>query len=439
MNLNPDVLIIGGGPAGSTLATLLARRGHQVVLLEKDQHPRFHIGESLLPMNLPILERLGVLPAVEGIGVMKKGADFTSDSVDSEYRTYLFERSLSDCAGNAFEVKREEFDALLFDHCRETGVETHQRHTVHQVTLGEHGDHRVQSTDAAGHSHEFQPRFLIDATGRDAFLARTHHWSRRNPQHASAAIFGHFQGVERRPGENAGNISVYWHRHGWIWMIPLQNDIMSVGAVCWPDYLKTRRGLPAEEFLMKTMALNPAAAERMQGKCALAPVRVTGNYSYTSSRMGGPGYLLIGDAFAFVDPVFSSGVYLAMNSAERAVPAVELWLSGDQRSYAAASRQYAKTIRRGLKSFSWFIYRFTSPAMRNLMANPRNILKVEQAVISMLAGDVFENREVRRRLWFFRFLYGISWVLTLKGSFSARRRRRANARGEALPDGEIVG
>lgn len=422
-----DVLVIGGGPAGTTAATLLRQRGWSVVLLEKDQHPRFHIGESLLPMNIPILKRLGVLEELEAIGVKKLGADFTCgvDATD-EYRTYHFSRALGTSGEHAFEVRRQEFDHLLFENCVKAGVDALQNHKVDSVSLNENGErHVVESIDIDKRRHQWRPRYVLDASGRDTVLASKNRWKRKNNRHASAAIFGHFKGVNRRPGADAGNISIYWMPHGWIWMIPLPNDVMSVGAVCWPDYLKSRKD-DALEFLKSTINLSHGASARLESAQLINEVRVTGNYSYRSSKISGNGYALIGDAFAFVDPMFSSGVYLAMNSAETAVPMVEQWLNGQTFKYQFGRRRYENRIRKGVRYYSWFIYRFTSPAMRRLFGNPKNILQVEQAVVSMLAGDVFSNRKVQLRLLLFRMIYRLSWLSTARDSLKARRKRLSN-------------
>jgi flavin-dependent dehydrogenase len=426
-NKKTDVLIIGGGPAGTTFGSLMRKRGYDVTLLEKDHHPRFHIGESLLPMNIPILERLGVLDQVKSMGVKKLGADFTVGNSGAEPVTFYFREALGDSPDSAFEVRRAEFDHILFGNCTASGVHTFEGMKVHRVDAIENGVQKVYATDENGEEHVWAARFLVDASGRDTFLSSSNGWKLPNRRHASAAVFGHFRGVERRPGEDQGNISIYWFESGWIWMIPLQDDIMSVGAVCYPEYLRTRKG-SLDEFLQCTLAALAETKQRMAGATAVMPARATGNYSYLSKRMSGPGYLMVGDAFAFIDPVFSSGVYLAMHAAERAVPVAEAWLSGNRIRHQLASRRYQREIQTGIANFSWFIYRFTTPVMRNLMSNPRNVLKVVQAVISMLAGDVFRNRDVRRRLLVFKTIYAVSSMFNWKEASVYRKARMARVR-----------
>jgi flavin-dependent dehydrogenase len=420
-----DVAVIGGGPGGSTAAALLARRGHRVVLLEKAHHPRFHIGESLLPMNLPIFERLGVLEQVRALGVLKRGADFESDR-PCGYNTFDFARALRPSPPHAYQVWRQDFDRMLFEHARSAGADAREGHEVVGCEQRHARDSRLEVRTADGGSYRLRARFLIDASGRDTFLAARKHLRRKNPAHQSAAIFGHFRGATARAGEDAGNISMYRFAHGWMWMIPLPEGVMSVGAVCWPQYLKRRKGRTVE-FLLETLQQNEALWRRMQGAQLIGEeVRVTGNYSYDARRMGGPGWILVGDAFAFLDPVFSTGVYLAMSGAEQAAALVHEALADPARE-AALLRQLERRQRVAMRRFSFFIYRFNGPIIAQLFRNPRDFWQVERGVISMLAGDLFDAPPVIWRLRLFRLLYACVSLARLKAARAAHRLRMHQA------------
>ena len=421
-----DVVVIGGGPAGSTAAALLARSGHSVIALEKARHPRFHIGESLLPMNLPVFERLGVHNKVRDLGVFKPGADFEADN-ERGYNTYAFARAIGESPPHAYQVWRQDFDRMLFEHARECGARTREGHEV--IALEQHGarDTRLEVRTDEGGAYRIQARYVVDASGRDTFLAVRKKLRRKNMQHQSAAIFGHFRGAVHRPGEDAGNISIYSFEHGWMWMIPLPAGVMSVGAVCRPEYLKQRRGRPLD-FLLATLKANAALWARLEHAELIGnEVRVTGNYSYDSRRMGGPGWVLVGDAFAFLDPVFSSGVYLAMSGAEQAAQLVEHALR-DPAAEPALLRALEKRQRAGMARFSFFIYRFNGPVMQNLFRHPSNRWRLEQSVISMLAGDLFDTREVLLRLKLFKLVYAFCALLDWRRWRSEHKYRLAQAR-----------
>jgi flavin-dependent dehydrogenase len=399
-----DVLVIGGGPAGSTAATLLARQGWSVRLLEKQRHPRFHIGESLLPMNLPVLERLGVMADVERIGVRKLAADFPSGG--GNYGSFRFARALDVQRGHAFQVRRSEFDELLFRNAAGNGVATlEDAEALGIEPLGD-GRHAARVRHA-GEESVLHARYVVDASGRDTLLGKQYGLKQANPRHRSAAMFAHYRGVQRRPGEDAGNITVYRLPRGWMWMIPLRDDVMSVGAVCDPEHFKTRRGA-LDEFLLQTLHAHDGARERMRDCERVTEVEATGNYSYSCRDAAGPGWVMAGDAYAFVDPIFSSGVFLAMHGAERAAELVDAVLRAPARE-AALQRKYRGRIDAGIAQFSWFIERFMQPTMAALFQNPRNRFQVEQAVISLLAGDVFDNPRVLRRLRLFRVIHALTW------------------------------
>jgi flavin-dependent dehydrogenase len=423
-----DVAVIGGGPAGSTAAALLARRGYRVIALEKAHHPRFHIGESLLPMNLPVFERLGVLDKVRALGVFKPGADFEADN-ERGYNTYAFDRAIGNSPPHAYQVWRQDFDKMLYEHARECGADAREGHEV--VTVEQRGPREtrldIQTDD--GRSYRLQASYVVDASGRDALLATKRKLRRKNSQHQSAAIFGHYRGAERRAGEDAGNISIYSFEHGWMWMIPLPDGVMSVGAVCRPDYLKQRKGRTVE-FLRDTLKRSPALWRRVAPAELIGnEVRVTGNYSYDSTQMGGAGWVLIGDAFAFLDPVFSSGVYLAMSGAEQAVKVVDAALR-EPATEMAWLRKLEKRQRAGMDRFSFFIYRFNGPVLQQMFRQPRNSWQLEQSVISMLAGDLFDTPKVLWRLKLFKLVYAISAVRDFRRWRAEHKYRLAQARAQ---------
>ncbi len=422
-----DVLVIGGGPGGATAGTLLAERGYDVVIAEKSHHPRFHIGESLLPANLPLLERLGVGEAVRDIGMMKWGAEFVSPWHEKPRQEFQFAEAWNKDMPYAYQVRRAEFDAILFRNAKTKGAVTREGCRVQDVAFLEEGaGARVSARHEDGGVEDFEARFVIDASGRDTFLGTRFHMKRRNPRHNSAALFGHFRGATRNDGRAEGNISIFWFEHGWFWFIPLADGTTSVGAVVWPYYLK-RRNKPVEAFFRDTIALCPALAERLAGAKLVSEVSATGNFSYGCERSYGVNHLLLGDAFSFIDPVFSSGVMLAMHGGFLAADAVDTCLSRPDEAQRAL-RAYDRKIRQGPREFSWFIYRVNHPTMRDLFMGPRNIFRVQEALLSVLAGDIFGDTPIWRSLAAFKGLYYLHSLYHFRQSVRALRKRREQRR-----------
>ena len=422
-----DVLVIGGGPAGSTAAALLAERGFRVTLLEKTHHPRFHIGESLLPANLPLLEKLGVAGAVKAIGMNKWGAEFVSPWHD-HIQSFEFADALDKSMPMAYQVRRAEFDEILIRNASRKNARVVEGCQVQDVDfLPDNAGALAQARHDDGSIETVHARFVLDASGRDTFLGNRFRAKRRNKKHNSAAMYAHFSGAERNPGKAAGNIAIFWFEHGWFWLIPLADGATSVGAVTWPYYLKTRNKKSLEQFFRDTIALCAPLGRRLQHAQLCSPVEATGNYSYVCDRTHGSNYLLLGDAYTFIDPVFSSGVMLAMHSAFVGADTVDTCLRHPQRA-AASLKQFDHAMRLGPKAFSWFIYRVTNPTMRNMFMQPRNIFRVKEALLSVLAGDVFGKTPIHRPLLLFKGLYYAASLRNFRSTLTAWRTRKRNIR-----------
>jgi flavin-dependent dehydrogenase len=430
-----DVLIIGGGPAGSTAAALLATQGRRVVLVEKSRHPRFHIGESLLPANVELFERLGLREQVEQIGMPKWGIEFVSP--DHAHPSHLeFADAWDKTMPYAWQVRRSELDELMFRHAAACGALAIENCKVTGVRFDDDAA-MVRGQLADGTEKQWRAAYVVDATGRDALLAVQRGTKQKLPEHNSAAIYGHFTGAQRLPGKQEGNISIFWFAHGWFWFIPLADGATSVGAVCWPHYLKSR-DKPLKAFFEDTIALCAPLKERLAGATLIDDaVHATGNYSYRSTECTGERFALVGDAYAFVDPVFSSGVYLAMHGAFELAELVATTL--DRPAEAAhARKRYERTTRKGPRVFGWFIYRVTNPTIRNLFMNPANRLRMKEAVLSLLAGDVFGKTPIWGSVAAFKAVYYASQLAHAKRSLAAWRRRRTNIRDVGPVSGENV-
>jgi len=420
--IRTQILVIGGGPAGSSAAALLAQDGFQVTLLEKEVHPRFHIGESLLPANVPLFDKLGVTDKIAAIGMPKWGVEFNCE--DPDLKTHLeFADAFDKSMPGAFEVRRSEFDKILFDNARDKGAHTVEDCRVRAVDF--HPDKvTIQAQCGDGRTKNYVADYVIDASGRDTFLANKFKIKQKNLKHNSAAIFSHFTGVERYPGKREGDISLFWFEHGWCWLIPLADGTTSIGAVCWPYYLATRQG-DLEQFLMDTFAMVPKLAARMKNAVRAGDVHATGNYSYSSSLSHGERYMLLGDAYAFIDPVFSSGVLLAMKGAFVGVEAVAAYLRTPHQAQQALET-FDRHMRRGPGIFSWFIYRITNPTMRLLFLYPHNYLNMRAAVMSVLAGDIFHNKIIWPSVYAFKAVYYISALCNPKRTWQSFKQRKLN-------------
>lgn len=308
-----DVVVIGGGPGGSTAATMLARKGLRVLLLERERFPREHIGESLLPASLPILEDLGALEAVRAEGFLPKYGATMVWGRDPEPWSWYF-RETNQRFPHAFQVWRPRFDQILLENARCRGVDVREGHTVLDVLF--EGERAVGVRYMAdGAEGAVRARMVVDASGQGALIGRRLGLRRWDPFFQNLAVYGYFEGARRLPSPDEGNIFIESYEHGWFWNIPLHSGVMSVGAVV--DRHTGQEGIRRDgalRFLTEQIAAAPnTAAMLAEARLASGPV-ILKDWSYVSDRVTGDGYVLVGDAACFIDPLFSSGVHLALSS-----------------------------------------------------------------------------------------------------------------------------
>ncbi len=326
-----DCVVIGGGPAGSSTAALVAESGFRTLLVEREKFPRFHVGESLMPETYWTLERLGVLPKMQTWGfVPKVGVQFVNQS-GRESQPFFFNAHDPRACSTTWHVERDRFDQLLFENAAEKGATCLDETRVVSVDLRPTGPHQLSIQTSPGETQTVTGRVVVDATGQSAMLASRLGLKEVNRNLRKAAIWTYYRGADRSPDPQQ-NTTIILHtsdKQAWFWYIPLSDDMVSVGVVSDNDYLLKGRVSPEETF-QEQLAKCTAVQQRISDAEQVGKYHVAKEFSYTTRQQAGDGWVLVGDAFGFIDPIYSSGVFLALKSGELASNAIVQGLrSGD--------------------------------------------------------------------------------------------------------------
>jgi flavin-dependent dehydrogenase len=394
MAFDCDVVVIGGGPAGSTAAAWLARAGRRVILLERDRLPRFHIGESLLASVNDVIDAIGAADLVRDAGFPRKwGATFITPDGSIE-RFADFAAASEVRQPQTWQVPRERFDELMLRHAARSGADVREQHRATDMSFDADGVsvHYVRAAaeavggEAAGGPSRIRAQVLVDASGRSGMIGRRFELRTSEPALANVSVFSHFRGVPRPAGRRAGDIRIVARADmGWFWLIPISNDLMSVGVVLPQAAFKVLSRTDPEILLNQLIADTPAVARLMTNAERRWAVRVERDFSYGSRRYAGDRWIAVGDAGSFLDPVFSSGVAIALESALEGAQAIDAGLArGDLSS--RAFRTFDRRQRGRYRSFRRFVLGFYTPAFRDLFFSPEPPPRMFRAAVTVLAG-----------------------------------------------------
>lgn len=392
-----DVIIVGGGPAGSAAAAILAEQKHRVLVLEREQFPRYHVGESMIPFTYQPLDRLGLIPRLRESAFQRKfSVQFVAPNGSASQPFYFFDRYDRDTIAQTWQVVRSDFDQLLLDNARDKGATVLESTTVTEL-LTQHPASRIEDPESriegvrarirTGESVEFRAPITLDCTGKESFAAVRRRWRQKDPYLNKVAVWTYYQGSKRESGLDEGQTTVAMiPGKGWFWHIPLHNDRVSVGVVAEGKYL-TRDGVKDPRAIFeREIQENRWIQEHLAEGCPEGEYWVTSEYSFHSQYCGSNGLLLVGDAYCFLDPVFSSGLLLALKSGVMAGDAVHEALQAGDLSPGRFSN-YAVALRQGIENMRKLVYAFYDPEFSFKSVIDRHP-ETADMITDCLSGDV---------------------------------------------------
>ncbi|HEV7682623.1 MAG TPA: NAD(P)/FAD-dependent oxidoreductase [Pyrinomonadaceae bacterium] len=391
-NTKYDVIVIGGGPAGSTIASILAREGRSVVLFEKERFPRHHIGESLMTDTYFTFQRMGLLEKMKASPfVQKYSVQFANPAGKESRPFFFFEANHHECAVT-WQITRAQFDLMLIEHAEEQGAKVYQETQIKRVLFDGARAVGVEARFKDGSVQEFHAPVVVDASGQSAMLSNKLGWRVRDPKLKKAVLYSYFKGAHREPDLNGGATLVLrtpLGSNGWFWYIPLENDITSIGVVADPEYLVQGRGQDLAKIFNEEVEKVESCRKRMEGSTRVDKIYSILDYSYRSKSCAGDGFILIGDAYGFLDPIYSSGVLLALKMAELAADSIHEAFRSNDFSGASLGKYQAK-LDQGIESMRKLVYAFYNEGF-SFSQFLKKYPDQRKNIISLLMGDVFKE------------------------------------------------